>query len=263
MTTPDFLAAIRDESARFRSALATAGDARVPTCPDWSTEDLLWHLTEVQWFWGSIVTQNVESPAELTHPDRPVDRESLLAAFDDASRALQKSLHQVPAETARWMWTSDEALHTAGYIARRQAHEAIVHRVDSELTTGGAVSGIDPALAADGVDEVVEVMYGREHPDVTFAPTDGLVVELVATDAERRWVLRLGRETGTDPGSGESIDNPTFRPAPNALAVATISGTAADLDLWLWNRPTIGDLGRSGDASALAAIQEVLDEGLQ
>ncbi|WP_446665636.1 maleylpyruvate isomerase family mycothiol-dependent enzyme [Flexivirga sp. B27] len=261
MTTPDFLTTIHDESARFRAALAEAPDNSVPTCPNWSTDDLLWHLADVQWFWGSIVADNVDDPENLQHPDRPTDRSAMLAAFDDASDALQQTLQTTPPGEARWMWTVDEGLHTAGYIRRRQAHEALIHRVDAELTAGQEVSAIDPALAADGVDEVVDVMYGRDHPLVTFHPGDGRVVELVATDADRRWVLQLGRETASI--DGEDIDDANFRPAPNATAVATISGTAADLDLWLWNRPTNGKLIGTGDQQTLDAMNEVLAEGLQ
>lgn len=263
MTTPDFLTAIHEESARFRAALAAAPDTTVPTCPDWTTDDLLWHLTEVQWFWGTIVAGRIQDPERLEHPPRPDGREATLTAFNAAQRALTEALGSTDPAERRWMWTADESLHTAGYIARRQAHEALIHRVDAELTAHTPPSPIDPVLAADGVDEVVEVMYGREHPLVTFAPTQGRVVELVATDADRRWVLQLGRETGTMPDSGGTIEDPNFRPAPKAAPVATVSGSAADLDLWLWNRPTIGTLGRTGDDAALDAMDEVLREGLQ
>ncbi|HWC24090.1 MAG TPA: maleylpyruvate isomerase N-terminal domain-containing protein [Flexivirga sp.] len=261
MTTPDFLTTIRDESARFRAALAECPDRPVPTCPDWSTDDLLWHLAEVQWFWGTIVSENVSEPDGLQHPQRPEGREATLAAFDDASRALQETLRDTPADEERWMWTVDASLHSAGYILRRQAHEALIHRVDAELTADIDVSAVDADLAADGIDEVVDVMYGRDHPLVTFAPTQDRVVELVATDADRRWVLQLGRETASI--DGEEIDDANFRPAPNATVTATISGTAADLDLWLWNRPTHGDLARAGDQATLAAMDEVLAEGMQ
>ncbi|WP_188838307.1 maleylpyruvate isomerase family mycothiol-dependent enzyme [Flexivirga endophytica] len=261
MTTRDFLTIIHDESARFRAALADAADNTVPTCPDWSTDDLLWHLTEVQWFWGTIVSQNVADPEGLDHPQRPEGRDAILVAFDDASHALQDTLRTTAPEDRRWMWATDEALHTAGYIRRRQAHEAIVHRVDAELTAGHEVSAIDPELAADGIDEVVDVMYGRDHPLVTFHPSDGSVLELVATDVDRRWILQLGRETASI--DGEDIDDANFRPAPNATPVATISGTAADLDLWLWNRPTAGKLVGTGDQQTLDAINEVLAEGMQ
>ena len=84
---------------------------------------------------------------------------------------------------------------------------------------------------------------------------------MVATDVDRHWVLQLGRETATI--DGEVIDDANFRPAPKATATATISGTAEDLDLWLWNRPTHADLTRSGDQATLDAMDEVLAEGMQ
>ncbi|WP_338039939.1 maleylpyruvate isomerase N-terminal domain-containing protein [Nocardioides caldifontis] len=55
---PGFLAALERESARFLSVLRDADpDARVPSCPGWEAADPLWHLTGVQWFWGSIVEE--------------------------------------------------------------------------------------------------------------------------------------------------------------------------------------------------------------
>ena len=45
----DLLAAVRAESARFADALeATDPAAPVPTCPDWTAADLLWHLAQEQ-----------------------------------------------------------------------------------------------------------------------------------------------------------------------------------------------------------------------
>jgi len=49
----DYRAHLAEESARFAEVIAEVPpDARVPSCPDWSADDLLWHLAEVQWFWG-------------------------------------------------------------------------------------------------------------------------------------------------------------------------------------------------------------------
>ena len=48
-----------------------------------------------------------------------------------------------PAEEA-WNWSDD---HTVGFILRRQAHEALVHRVDAELAAGDRTD-LDPLLAS-------------------------------------------------------------------------------------------------------------------
>jgi hypothetical protein len=52
----DFLDHLELESARFAEAIGGARpEAPVPSCPGWNADDLLWHLAEVQWFWGTIV----------------------------------------------------------------------------------------------------------------------------------------------------------------------------------------------------------------
>ena len=52
-----------------------------------------------------------------------------------------------------WSWANDQ---TAGFSYRRQAHEALIHRLDAELA-GGERTAIDARLAADGVGEVLGV----------------------------------------------------------------------------------------------------------
>ncbi|NHN54175.1 maleylpyruvate isomerase family mycothiol-dependent enzyme [Calidifontibacter sp. DB0510] len=259
---PSFAPILAAESAHFRDVLAGADPgARVPTCPDWDATDLLWHLAEVQWFWGQIAARDV-TPDELEHPARPQDRGELLAFFDQADADLRSALEALSADEPRWMWTQDPALHVAGYLLRRQAHEAAIHRIDAELTAGVAVTDLDPDFAADGVEEVVRVMYGREHRALTFTPDAGRIVALVADDVDQRWLLQLGREGGEVAGHG-TVDDANFRPVETGEPVATITGNAQDLDRWLWNRPTARPLRRSGDESVLAALDEILTEGLQ
>ncbi|WP_238993563.1 hypothetical protein [Nocardioides caldifontis] len=64
------------------------------------------------------------------------------------------------------MWAEDR---TVGYIRRRQAHEALIHRLDAELTAG-TVTALDPTLASDGVDEALDVMFGGCPPWGSFEP---------------------------------------------------------------------------------------------
>src|SRR6476646_2568450 len=84
----DYLAYIRSESARFGACLAAADPAaRVPSCPDWNAVDLLWHLAEVQLFWGTIVRDRLTDPgaAESAQPDQPDDIVALLSLFERAT----------------------------------------------------------------------------------------------------------------------------------------------------------------------------------
>jgi uncharacterized protein (TIGR03083 family) len=257
----DHLAA---DSARFRTVLATApAEARVPTCPDWNADDLLWHLGEVQWFWGEIAERGLTDPAELdamnaTRTERPGDRAGLLAFFDSSSERLHRVLGDLPPETPLWMWADDKS---AGYIRRRQAHEAMVHRLDAELTVGERTS-LDCRLAADGVDEALRIMRGHEpEPDFTHVPVSSPVT-IATVDAMHSWTVTPVRVTGL--WKGEPIDELRFlvTDGPDDAAVAEISGSAADIDCWLWNRPVEGELARNGDAAALARVDDVLTDSI-
>ena len=90
-------------------------------------------------------------------------------------------------------------------MLRRQAHEALVHRVDAEQTAGLPVTDPGVALAADGVDEMLGVMVSGLPAWATFTP-DGQRVRLLATDAGREWVMAFGRFHGTSPTTGKEYD---------------------------------------------------------
>lgn len=261
--TLDYLAHLREDSARFVSVLRDApADGQVPTCPDWLTDDLLWHLGEVQWFWGTIVRDAVTDPDDIEHPDRPADREGLIAFFDDATKELQAALANTDPSAHRWTWSPDQ---TAGFIRRRQAHEALIHRIDAELTADVARAPMDPALAADGVDEALRVMFGGCPPWGRTDPEPGVTLRVRTTDTGDSWHVTLGSFSGTAP------DGRTYNAEPDIIVAdedtgeetaATVEGIAADLDCWLWGRPTVGALLRTGDESVHERFQEIVSQGV-
>lgn len=261
-----YLDHLRQESARFREVLANApGGAPVPTCPEWDTDDLLWHLGDVQWYWGEIAQRRLTDPAQLDamradRPQRPGDRAGLLAFYDEASARLQAQLSELPPQTPLWMWHVDRS---AGYIRRRQAHEALVHRIDAELTAGAERSPIDCRLAADGVDEALRIMRGFPPEYHLSADPLGPSVTVAVVDGFHTWTVTPVRVTGVDP-DGDTWDERRFLVAdgPDEHSAAEISGTAGDLDCWLWNRPTIGDITRIGDPAALAGVDEILGSSI-
>ena len=172
MQSLDYLDHLQRESARFLTAvLAAAPDAPVPSCPGWSADDLLWHLAEVQWFWSEIVRSGTDDPepVQAAKPARPGDRAALADFYRVASGGLLATLAAAAPDDAAWTWSSD---HTVGFIRRRQAHEALVHRVDAELAAG-VRTPLDPLLAADGVDEALRVMYSGLPGWGTYTPTAG------------------------------------------------------------------------------------------
>src|SRR5215467_15586275 len=115
----DFLDHLARESARFAQAIGEAQPgALVPSCPGWTADDLLWHLGEVQWFWGTVVRDRLtEEQAEARKPPRPGDPAALAAFYRRASRDLGEAL-AVPPDTPAWTWSPDQ---TVGFIRRRQA----------------------------------------------------------------------------------------------------------------------------------------------
>ena len=159
----DFTEVLAANSNRFREVLAGVPAAtRVPSCPDWAADDLLWHLTEVQSFWLTIVDQGLQTDEDVlavTAPGRPVTPDAAIALFEKVSFQLAMKLGVIGDDVPAWTWTPN---HTVGWVRRRQAQEALMHRVDAELTAG-LPSEIDPGLAEDGVDEVL-TQFGSEPP---------------------------------------------------------------------------------------------------
>jgi len=253
-----YLDHIRTESARFREVLAACDPAaRVPACPDWDAGDLLWHLTGVQAFWAEVVrTRPAAVPEDYEQSlPRPGTHEALLAAFDEHSSAMQAALAAAdPAEEA-WHWSSD---HTVGASIRRQAHEALIHRLDAE-EAAGQVTDLDPRLASDGVLEALTVMYGGCPPWGTITPSDR-VIDVRMTDTGDALHVALARFTGTDP-DGTTYDEPDLAVVPQGATVATVSGTAGDLDAWLWHRGEGRvEVALDGDQAALHELRGILSQ---
>lgn len=258
LDAPQYVDHIRTESARFRAVLADCDpEARVPSCPDWNAGDLLWHLTGVQNHWGTMVGGRPDAnPDTYTEPERPGTHAELLALFDQTSARLTDALEK--ADPAEYAWTWNDNDQTVGFIVRRQAHEALIHRLDAELTAG-TVTPLDATLAADGVHEVLDVMYGGCPPWGTFTPSaDGIRVDV--TDSGSSVHVVLGRFTGTD-SEGTTYDEVDINVAESLPGepLATVSGTADALDTWLWHRGEAG-IEFTGDQAAIDKLRAIVDQ---
>lgn len=257
---PAYLDHLRTESRRFRDTLTDCDpSARVPACPDWDAADLLWHLAEVQWSWAATIRSRPAPMQEAAEPEpeRPQSYAELLEAFDDFSGALATELERAdPAEQA-WSWAPEQ---TVGFSYRRQAHEALVHRVDAEQTAGRAVTPLDPVLAADGVDECLAVMYGGSPHWGTFTPGTGLVRVDLTDVAASVWV-QLGRFTGTDPDNQKTYDEDDVSvvSAPDTDPDVVIAGSAGDVNTWLWRRRDDAGITVSGDRSVDGRFRAITD----
>ena len=137
----------------------------------------------------------------------------------------------------------------------------MIHRLDAELTVGTRTP-LDCRLAADGIDEALRIMRGHEpDPDLHARPRLG-----PGDDRDRRCHARLDGDPGAHHRHLERRGDrraalPRQRRTRPA-ATAEISGSAADIDCWLWNRPAEGEIIRDGDAAALASVDAVLSDSI-
>ena len=265
----DYLTHLAHDSARFMTVLRrSTPQTRVPTCPEWDADDLLWHLGEGQRFWATVVSRGLTAYADLEDLDsgpRPGDRDGLFAFLDQASADLHHSLGTTSPDTPAWTWCEDR---TVGVIRRRQAHEALIHRIDAEITAGDRTP-MDADLSTDGVDEALRFMDAglRSWGRIIYEPAQTIRVE--TTDTDDSWLVTLGRLTGiADDGTAhddlyltvaETKDGASDTGEP---AAATLSGAAADLDCSLWNRPPVGQVERTGDPLVHERFERTLAEGV-
>lgn len=259
-----YLAVIREQSERFLEALvAVPVDAPVPSCAGWTAGELLWHLGEVQHFWARVAAG--ESGDDVVTPARPDDEVALRRFVATAGTELLAALAGHPADGAVWSWHPDGG--TVAWVARRQAHEALVHRVDAELTAGRDVRPPAVELAVDGIDELLGVFVDGVPRWGAFT-RDGVDVALRVTNGLGAWRLGLGRFTGVRPSTGAAVDldaaavervgEDDARPADLLVA-----GRAWDLDRWLWGRGPIDPLRVDGPPELVARLRALVAEATQ
>src|SRR5690606_36739115 len=111
------------------------------------------------------------------------------------------------------------------FWARRQAHETTIHGVDAVASRLGQWPtekdvAIDPALAADGVDELLCGFITRSRKTNSTEP---VVIHVRAEDTGHAWTVRMGDAAMSTTVGQEGVADATFR------------GTAVQLYLCLWN----------------------------
>lgn len=241
MDRDTYLDHLRRESDALLAAAAVDLSRPVPACPDWDVADLVWHIAWVHDRWATIAAEALTDATDveaLERPDRPADEELAGFARDRADR-LVDVLAGLEPDAPRWNWTGRE--QTAAWIWRRMALETAVHRVDAEQAEGEAAP-VDPALAADGIDELLTVFL----PDQGDYRGPAGFVGVFETDRGRAWALQL------DPPQVQLVSPMKVPKRPDALE--QLRGDASQLFLLLWGRARHGSLGKLG-----AALRDHLD----
>jgi uncharacterized protein (TIGR03083 family) len=243
----DHLAVIESESARILASYRSNPSGRVPWSDRWTVRSVARHVAGSHHAVALILSERPTADFEraAAMPRVEADDPDFPGWFASNTERLLVQCRTVPPDAVCWS-PHPILAGTGAYWTRRIAYDTLVHRWDAEAGAGIAGPAMAPEVAADAVDEVLDVGL-RVTRAVVGAPP-GPAVGLECTDADRAWRLDLG-EVGR-----LSID-----PGPGEVAV-TLRGTAEALLLWIWGRRNLegAALAIAGDASILDRWTELL-----
>lgn len=181
-----YYSALNIEAERFANVVReTDLSRRVPTCPEWTFEQLTEHLGQAHRWVTAMVDQRTTSylpPEEVDDIPLPSTSEECASWIRSGAARLSAMIREVGPDTPVWSWADDQR---ARFWLRRMVHETVVHRADAELAVGIAVRG-EADLAADAVTERLELVsspaLAARHPELTELRGDGQTLHFHATD---------------------------------------------------------------------------------
>jgi uncharacterized protein (TIGR03083 family) len=216
---------------------------QVPTCPDWTMRQLITHVGRAHRWATAIVTTRSAEPIpfrEVPDGKLPGDQREHADWLRGGAARLVDAVHAAGDDR---VWTHPGP-GPAWYWARRMAHETAVHRADAQIALGQRPQ-IDPATAADGIDEWLGFLAapdpGEDWP--SLAGLHGKVLHVHVTDeevADGEWMIRpTAGGVMVEPGHGKGD--------------VAVRGPASDLLLLLMRRVPPGDspVEVLGDAAVL------------
>ncbi|MGW4562576.1 maleylpyruvate isomerase family mycothiol-dependent enzyme [Streptomyces sp. NPDC004561] len=191
---------------QLRAVVTSGADlsATVPTCPDWSLEDLVRHMGGALRWVDALVRGRAQEnipPQRIPlagGPEKRGDAAALDAWLAETGELVVGALREAGPDTGVWAWTG---VHTSGFWARRMAHEITVHRADATLAAGLPYE-VAPDIAADALDEWLQLVEWvqrsgrREWAEELRGP--GRSIHLHATDADpalnAEWLVETGED---------------------------------------------------------------------
>jgi uncharacterized protein (TIGR03083 family) len=256
----DLLEAFHREAAALAAAAGRDLRAALPCCPGWTATDLLVHLATIY----ASITRNIREGQgeDIVHE---LDDLRLEPAYEEWLRrdraaahrppdlddwygrcagALEDAFREAGPDAVTWTWW--EQNQTVGFWIRRMAHETVVHRWDVESAHGEG-NPIDAPLAADGVEEALQIYQPRWCRGQSRLAGRGETYLFAATDVDGAWLVRFPVEGGME------VDA-----AGGAGAEVRLRGSASDLLLFLWHRIPAERLEISGDAELLGRYFELV-----
>ncbi|MFF3637110.1 maleylpyruvate isomerase family mycothiol-dependent enzyme [Streptomyces sp. NPDC002250] len=191
---------------QLRAVVTSGADlaATVPTCPEWSLEDLVRHMGGALRWVDTLVRARAQENIPLERvpsgsgPEERGDAAALDKWLAETGESTVAALREAGAGTAVWTWAGNL---DSGFWARRMAHEITVHRADAALAAGLPYD-VAPDIAADAVDEWLQlvewVQRNAAHPAAAELRGPARSIHLHATDTgpdlNAEWIVELGEE---------------------------------------------------------------------
>ncbi|GAA2135659.1 maleylpyruvate isomerase family mycothiol-dependent enzyme [Kitasatospora kazusensis] len=231
--------ALRRDGARLAEAAAGHLAAPVPSCPEWTVADLVGHTGAVHRFWTAVGSGELTDPSGYAPLPRPAE-DGLIEWFTEGLELCAATLETLDPELPRWTWSDRKDV---GFIQRRMAQEQAVHTWDG-LAAAGRDEPVEPALAADGVDEFLA--HFARAKETAGLPEAGL--HLHATDGPGEWWIRPA-------DGGWRVDR------EHGKGAVAVRGTRSDLLLLLWRRRGADQLETFGDLAVLEDFLSAFSRG--
>ena len=239
----DYAAALVEQNHAFGEVIRSGDPSTpVPTCPDWTLQQLFRHVGRGDRWAAQIITDRVDhflDPRAVEGGKPPPDPDDAIVWLHAGAQRLIDAVEQAGLETPVWTFLGTRPAY---WWVRRRLHEATVHRADAALALGIEYT-LAPELAADAISEWLERVAAEAGRKGAPLPLDdGNTVHLHATDpglgAAGEWTVRAdgGRVTWShDHGKG----------------TVALRGAATDLLLGVVRRVAVADTGIAifGDAA--------------
>jgi uncharacterized protein (TIGR03083 family) len=235
----ELVTAVRREGETLLTAASQGLDPWVPTCEEWNVEALVEHVAGVYNNVLHLVSERITTPSwdEVPLPDgAPMD--VLRELLDDLVAALADAEPDTPV----WNWAKGSP-DVAAFWARRMAHESSVHRFDAQRAHGIA-QPIDAELAADGMDELLDVIGPRVYKrDKVDGPTGTVVLE---SSDNGTWCIQL---------SPDGVERLAVASSPEAR----VRGTSSALLLAAYGRIPWSSQDVEGDEALLKSWSDCMN----
>jgi uncharacterized protein (TIGR03083 family) len=238
----DYLTSLRSDYQRLVSVSEAALESKVPTCPDWTVNNLVDHVAHVYLHKVECMRRNAPpDPWPTPGLDEGPRLELLHRAYDE----LLAEFAARPADSATFTWFDPD--QSVGFWMRRMAQETVIHRIDAELGAGVPSQPVPDDLALDGIDEVLERFLA--WPSTKWADAFAEALEpkqagsVAVAAGDRRWVVSWSPAGLIALGGGD--------------AEAEISGTPEQVLRWVWRRSE-GPVSVSGDQARAAQLHRLL-----